>query len=229
MNFYTKIYLFFYPKMEEKINTQEKNNSSSESENSDIEDYKKLKEGDEPKKEKNLGKLLKTIVKKTKKIKGDIILSKNKIPLEKIKNEEIEATKRKEKKLLRNLQIKLGYVKYEDWDKKYEKKLLKVTRRGVVKFFNSIVEHRKKEMEIVKNEEKEAQKKSNNFLMIHNLDYLNPNMNVNNDNDTNKKTKENKNKKINEKNDSEDKEKNIDKKMNIVDKDGNINIDEDDD
>ena len=56
-------------------------------------------------------------------------------------------------------------------------------------------------MEIVKNEEKEAQKKSNNFLMIHNLDYLNPNMNVNNDNDTNKKTKENKNKKINEKND----------------------------
>ena len=218
--------------MEEKINTQEKNNSSSESENSDIEDYKKLKEGDEPKKEKNLGKLLKTIVKKTKKIKGDIILSKNKVPLEKIKNEEIEATKRKEKKLLRNLQIKLGYVKYEDWDKKYEKKLLKVTRRGVVKFFNSIVEHRKKEMEIVKNEEKEAQKKSNNFLMIHNLDYLNPNMNVNNDNDTNKKTKENKNKKINEKNDSEDKEKNIeniDKKMNIVDKDGNINIDEDDD
>ena len=215
--------------MEEKINTQEKNNSSSESENSDIEDYKKLKEGDEPKKEKNLGKLLKTIVKKTKKIKGDIILSKNKVPLEKIKNEEIEATKRKEKKLLRNLQIKLGYVKYEDWDKKYEKKLLKVTRRGIVKFFNSIVEHRKKEMEIVKNEEKEAQKKSNNFLMIHNLDYLNPNMNVNNDNDTNKKTKENKNKKINEKNDSEDKEKNIDKKMNIVDKDGNINIDEDDD
>ena len=215
--------------MEEKINTQEKNNSSSESENSDIEDYKKLKEGDEPKKEKNLGKLLKTIVKKTKKIKGDIILSKNKVPLEKIKNEEIEATKRKEKKLLRNLQIKLGYVKYEDWDKKYEKKLLKVTRRGVVKFFNSIVEHRKKEMEIVKNEEKEAQKKSNNFLMIHNLDYLNPNMNVNNDNDTNKKTKENKNKKINEKNDSEHKEKNIDKKMNIVDKDGNINIDEDDD
>ena len=214
--------------MEEKINTQEKNNSSSESENSDIEDYKKLKEGDEPKKEKNLGKLLKTIVKKTKKIKGDIILSKNKVPLEKIKNEEIEATKRKEKKLLRNLQIKLGYVKYEDWDKKYEKKLLKVTRRGVVKFFNSIVEHRKKEMEIVKNEEKEAQKKSNNFLMIHNLDYLNPNINVNNDNDTNKKTKENKNKKINEKNDSEDKEKIIDKKINIVDKDGNINIDEDD-
>ena len=107
--------------MSENVNVQEKNKTSSESEKSDIEDYKKLKEGEEPKKEKNLGKLLKTIVKKTKKIKGDIILSKNKTPLEKIKNEEIEIAKRKQKRLLRNLQIKLGYVKYEDWDKKYEK------------------------------------------------------------------------------------------------------------
>ena len=130
--------------MSENENIQEKNKTSSESEKSDIEDYKKLKEGEEPKKEKNLGKLLKTIVKKTKKIKGDIILSKNKTPLEKIKNEEIEIAKRKQKRLLRNLQIKLGYVKYEDWDKKYEKKLLKATRRGVVKYFNSIVEHKKK-------------------------------------------------------------------------------------
>ena len=136
--------------MEEKINTQEKNNSSSESENSDIEDYKKMKEVGEQKKEKNLGKLLKTIVKKTKKIKGDIILSKNKVPLEKIKNEEIEAKQRKKKKLLRNIQIKLGYAKFEDWDKKYEKKLLKSARRGVVKVFNSIVEHKKKEMEEIK-------------------------------------------------------------------------------
>ena len=145
--------------MSENENIQEKNKISSESEKSDIEDYKKLKEGEEPKKEKNLGKLLKTIVKKTKKIKGDIILSKNKTPLEKIKNEEIEIAKRKQKRLLRNLQIKLGYVKYEDWDKKYEKKLLKATRRGVVKYFNSIVEHKKKEIEIAKNEEKESQKK----------------------------------------------------------------------
>ena len=33
----------------------------------------------------------------------------------------MEIAKRKQKRLLRNLQIKLGYVKYEDWDKKYEK------------------------------------------------------------------------------------------------------------
>ena len=215
------------------INTKETNKSGSDSEKSDIEDYKKMKEGEEPKKEKNLGKLLKTIVKKTKKIKGDIILSKNKAPLEKIKNEEMESTKRKEKRLLRNMQIKLGYVKFEDWDKKYEKKLLKATRRGVVKFFNSVVEHKKKEMEIAKNEEKESLKKSNNFLMMHNLDYLNPN--INNDNNKDKNPKENKNKhKINKNNENSgknNKEEEIfnDKKNKIEDNDGNINIEDDDD
>jgi len=215
------------------INTKEINKSDSESEKSDIEDYKKMKEGEEPKKEKNLGKLLKTIVKKTKKIKGDIILSKNKAPLEKIKNEEIELTKRKEKRLLRNMQIKLGYVKFEDWDKKYEKKLLKATRRGVVKFFNSVVEHKKKEMEIAKNEEKESLKKSNNFLMMHNLDYLNPN--INDDHNKDNKPKENKNKhKINKSNENIEKnnkaEENLkDKKNKIEDDDGNINIEGDDD
>ena len=215
------------------INTKETNKSDSESEKSDIEDYKKMKEGEEPKKEKNLGKLLKTIVKKTKKIKGDIILSKNKAPLEKIKNEEIELTKRKEKRLLRNIQIKLGYVKFEDWDKKYEKKLLKATRRGVVKFFNSVVEHKKKEMEIAKNEEKESLKKSNNFLMMHNLDYLNPN--INDDHNKDNKSKENKNKhKINKSNENSGKnnkeEENLkDKKNKIEDNDGNINIEGDND
>ena len=211
--------------MSENENIQEKNKTSSESEKSDIEDYKKLKEGEEPKKEKNLGKLLKTIVKKTKKIKGDIILSKNKTPLEKIKNEEIEIAKRKQKRLLRNLQIKLGYVKYEDWDKKYEKKLLKATRRGVVKFFNSIVEHKKKEIEMAKNEEKESQKKSNNFLMMHNLDYLNPN--IQNPGDKDNKSKEKKNKFNNKKNNN-NKEIN-EKKEEINDEDGNINIEENED
>ena len=213
--------------MEESIDSQDNKKSSSESEKSDIEDYKKIKGGKEQKKEKNLGKLLKTIVKKTKKIKGDIILSKNKTPLEKIKKEEIEISKRKEKRLLRNMQIKLGYIKYEDWDKKYEKKLLKATRRGVVKFFNSIVEHKKKEIEIAKNEEKETQKKSNNFLIMHNLDYLNPNINK----EDNNKERENKkqynknkvNKEIKEINDDEHLK---DNNLGIADENGNINIEE---
>ena len=217
--------------MAENTNIQENNKSSSESEKSDIEDYKKMKEGDEPKKEKNLGKLLKTIVKKTKKIKGDIILSKNKTPLEKIKNEEMELSKRKEKRLLRNIQIKLGYVKYEDWDKKYEKKLLKATRRGVVKFFNSIVEHKKKEMEIAKNEERESQKKSNNFLMMHNLDYLNPNINheekVDKSNENKDKYNKNKGKDNFERKNKED-NNSKDKNNKLEDEDGNINIEEED-
>ena len=36
---------------------------------------------------------------------------------------------------------------------------MKASRKGVVKFFNSIVEHRKKEMEINKNEENENKKR----------------------------------------------------------------------
>ncbi len=182
------------------MNENKNSNDNSESDKSDIEEYKKMKEGDTVKKDKNLGKLLKTIVKKTKKIKGDYILSKNKLPLEKIKKEELELEKRKEKKILRNIKIRLGYVKYDDWDKNYEKKLLKATRRGVVKFFNSIVEHRKKEMEIQKNEEDEIKKKSNNFLMMHNLNYLNPNNEEDEDEQNKGKFKdENKNKKLKKK------------------------------
>lgn len=164
------------------MNENKNDIEKSESDKSDIEEYKKMKESDKVKKDKNLGKLLKTIVKKTKKIKGDYILSKNKLPLEKLKKEEIENAKRREKKLLRNIKIRLGYIKFDEWDKNYEKKLLKATRRGVVKFFNSIVEHRKKEMEMQKNDEVESKKKSNNFLMIHNLKYLNPDNDEENEN-----------------------------------------------
>ena len=164
------------------MNENKNDIEKSDSDKSDIEEYKKMKESDKVKKDKNLGKLLKTIVKKTKKIKGDYILSKNKLPLEKLKKEEIENAKRREKKLLRNIKIRLGYIKFDEWDKNYEKKLLKATRRGVVKFFNSIVEHRKKEMEMQKNDEVESKKKSNNFLMIHNLKYLNPDNDEENEN-----------------------------------------------
>ena len=195
---------------------EEKNESEkSESDKSDVEDYKKMKEGDNVKKDKNLGKLLKTIVKKRKKIKGDYILSKNKLPLEKLKQEEIENLKRKEKRMLRNIRIRLGYVKFDDWDKSYEKKLLKATRRGVVKFFNSIVDHRKKEMEMQKNEEEQSKKKSNNFLMMHDLKYLNPNDEDDDEENINKSENKSKNKNknkeiidISEKSDDDDNEQN---------------------
>ena len=80
------------------MNENKNDSEKSESDKSDIEEYKKMKEGDKVKKDKNLGKILKTIVKKTKKIKNEYILSKNKLPLEKIKQEQLENAKRKEKK-----------------------------------------------------------------------------------------------------------------------------------
>ena len=156
--------------MEENKNDKKLNNSESDEE-SNSEDYKRMKMT-EQKKEKNLGKILRTIVKKTKKIKTDYILSKNKVPLEKLKQEEIESNKKKEKKMLHDIRIRLGYVKYDEWDKSYEKKLLKTTRRGIVKLFNSIVEYRKKEIDLQKAEEIKVNKKSKNFLMMHNLTQL---------------------------------------------------------
>jgi hypothetical protein len=196
------------------MDNNKKESEKSESDNSDIEEYKKMKENDKGnKKEKNLGRLLKTIVKKTKKIKGEYILSKNKIPLEKIKNEEMENAKRREKRILRNIKIRLGYVKFDEWDKSYEKKLLKATRRGVVKFFNSIVEHRKQEIEMQKNEEAEAKKKSNNFLMMHNLKYLDSN---DEDEENEEKNKEDKRKiKIKKEGNNSNKKENTNDNENI--------------
>ena len=49
------------------MNENKNESEKSESGKSDIEEYKKMKEGDKVKKDKNLGKILKTIVKKTKK------------------------------------------------------------------------------------------------------------------------------------------------------------------
>ena len=53
----------------------------------------------------------------------------------------------------------LGYSTYDKWDKTKEKKLLKITTRGVVKLFNSIFEFRKKEKEEKIEEEKKIEKK----------------------------------------------------------------------
>ena len=99
---------------------------------------------------------------------------------------------------MKQIQKKLGYTKYDKWDKKFEKKLLKTTTRGVVKLFNSIFEFRKKAKEEQIEEEKKTDKKGSNFLMMHNLD---PNFNSkfkkqykeDNDNNDNKKYKINPN------------------------------------
>ena len=49
-----------------------------------------------------------------------------------------------EHKKTRLAQKKLGFKTIEEWDKAHEKKLSKITTKGVVKLFNSIYEFRKK-------------------------------------------------------------------------------------
>ena len=158
--------------MKEKLKKEKlENEEEINSENSDEEDYKELKKNikNKEKKEKNIGKLLKDIIHKSDKIKGNAILSKAKEPLKRLDEEIKEKKELKIKRELRKIQKMFGYKEYKKWDKLKEKKLLKITTRGVVKLFNSIFEFRKKEKEKKIEEEKKIDKKGSNFLMMHNL------------------------------------------------------------
>ena len=149
-----------------------KSDNDSNSENSDQEDYKALKNNikNKVKKEKNIGKLLKDIIHKSDKIKGSAILSKAKDSLKKLDEEAKEKKELKIKRELRKIQKMFGYKEFNKWDKAKEKKLLKTTTRGVVKLFNSIFEFRKKEKEKRIEDEKKIDNKGSNFLMMHNLE-----------------------------------------------------------
>ena len=184
------------------------NENSSESENSNKEDYKQIKNEikNKKKKEKNIGKILKSIIHKSYKIKdNNVILSKAQEPFKKLEKEREEKKILKEKRELHRIQKMLGYSTYDKWDKLKEKKLLKITTRGVVKLFNSIFEFRKKEKEEKIEEEKKIEKKGNNFLMLHNLDpnfkskfyEEDKNNNIDNNDNNNKNQKNKKIKKIN--------------------------------
>ena len=81
--------------MKEKLKKEKlENEEEINSENSDEEDYKELKKNikNKEKKEKNIGKLLKDIIHKSDKIKGNAILSKAKEPLKRL-DEEIKEKK----------------------------------------------------------------------------------------------------------------------------------------
>jgi hypothetical protein len=62
---------------------------------------------------------------------------------------------------LRAIENKLGYKLPEEWDKKHQKSLIKITTKGVVKLFNSIYDFRKKIRD-----EKEKEGIMINFLFI---------------------------------------------------------------
>jgi hypothetical protein len=131
---------------ENNIDNNIDNNSVNDNSNeSDREDYRKLKKEVKNKKEhkkKNIGETLGKLLKK--KIKKDPILIKHQSVFKKIDEETKQMKELREKKKMKLMQKKLGYRLPEEWDKKYEKNLLKITTKGVVKLFNSIYEFRKK-------------------------------------------------------------------------------------
>lgn len=188
--------------------------SSDSSESSSVEDYNDLKDEIKNKgstKNKNVGKLLKDIVRKSTK-NSNVILSKLKTPFDKLKAEKEERKKLFMKKTQKLIQKKLGFRRYSDYDIKNEKKLRKIATKGIVKLFGSILDYKKKINEEKEEEERKIEKKSSNFLMMHNLDpnfKLKTNKNYKEESEENsqREDKENFKKKINKsKNYMEDEE-----------------------
>lgn len=66
------------------------------------------------------------------------------LPFKKLEKEKEEKEKLLLKKRQKMTQRRLGYLPCAKWDKKEEKKLSKITTKGVVKLFNSIYQFRKK-------------------------------------------------------------------------------------
>ena len=163
-------------------NQTDKNNnneillSSDEDNNSDIESYKnikkeiKLQKNNAPK-QKNIGKLLKEIVKKSvKEPSGSVILSKAKEPFKKIEDEKAKKKELYEKIIKNKLRRKLGYTPYRKWDNKnYERKLKRISKRSIIKLINSITEHKNRIISQQEEESKRVESKSKNFLMLHGL------------------------------------------------------------
>ena len=66
------------------------------------------------------------------------------LKLKKLEEEKKQFIELKTKKKAKLAQKKLGHKLIVDWEKKYEKNLVKITTKGIVKLFNSIYDFRKK-------------------------------------------------------------------------------------
>jgi hypothetical protein len=152
--------------------------SNSDNDNSDNHEYKTLKKETlnvKPKVKKNIGLTLNTLLQK--KTTRDPILAINKMPLKKLEKEKEQISEKLKSKKLLNVQRKLGFTDnlQDDYDKQYERHLINITTKGVVKLFNSIYDIKKQEKEEREKEEIIKEKKSRNFLTMHNLNYPNSN------------------------------------------------------
>lgn len=153
-------------------NSNSNNNDLSLSENNDLSDYssnsdkydslRKPKNHKDKAEKRNIGLIAKSLLDSKKQI---LPFKKEKLILE----EEKEHASLLNKKRQKQVQRKLGYEgKLKNW-KSNEKTLLKTATKGIVKLFNNIYNIKRQVVEEHKQELVEREKKSKNFLMMHDL------------------------------------------------------------
>lgn len=149
-----------------------KNNDLSLSENdddsnshfsSDSEAYDNMRPGKKEKTEKkNIGLIAQTLLESKKQV---MPFKKEKQILEEEKEQATLLSKKRQKQIQR----KLGYQgNLKNWESN-EKELLKTATKGVVKLFNNIYNIKRQVVDEHKQELVEREKKSKNFLMMHDL------------------------------------------------------------
>ena len=116
----------------------------------------------------NLGEMVENLIKSSNTNKNPI-LSKFKIAEKKVNKEKKVVEDLLQKKRKTTFQRQLGLTQYDDWDEKKEKVFKRVANKGIVKLLNSIFEHKKKIKQEDAQKEVAKEKKSHNFLQLHDL------------------------------------------------------------
>jgi len=144
------------------ISDQEKDSYVDDENSGESDNYDEFKPTKEKRNHKNLGSIAKSLLEN----------KKQSLPSKRDKQSEIAELKHREllnKKKAKRKQRLLGYVpQLSDW-KTNEQMFKKIATKGVVKLFNSIYEIKKKIVDEHKQEAIVKEKKSKNFLMMHDL------------------------------------------------------------
>ncbi len=144
-------------KSDQERDSYDDNDNSAESDN-----YDEFKPKKEKRSHKNLGSIAKSLLEE----------KKQSLPSKRDKQGEIAEVKHREllsKKKAKRKQRLLGYVsELSNW-KTDEKLFKKIATKGVVKLFNSIYDIKKRIVDEHKQEAIVKEKKSKNFLMMHDL------------------------------------------------------------
>ncbi len=147
---------------DDKVDQESEDIEDNDDFSEDDDDLKDLKKDKVKKENKNIGLIAKTLLEEKKQ---SLPFKKEKEMLK--QDEEHKTLLSKKRKKIK--QRKLGYLAdVNKWNSK-EKDLVRCATRGVVKLFNSIFEIKRKFADQQKQEVVEREKKSKNFLMMHDL------------------------------------------------------------